>query len=95
MEFGGSYIHLHIFSCALLGGGAQIDVVFEAESGYTIRMNSSMKKRDKTVKQAIANEKLEGLKVSPASRKIADGYVTGKISAKSVAAKIRARYGTL
>ena len=54
-----------------------------------------MKKRGKIVKQAIANEKLEGLKVSRETTKIADSYVTGKVSAKSVAAKIRARYGTL
>jgi len=58
-------------------------------------MNSPLKKRENTVKQAIANEKLEGLKVSRETRKIADTYVTGKASAKSVAAKIRARYGTL
>ncbi|HUD07430.1 MAG TPA: antitoxin VbhA family protein [Candidatus Saccharimonadales bacterium] len=58
-------------------------------------MNLSMKKRGNTVKQAIANEKLEGLKVSRKSRKIADNYVTGKATAKSVAAKIRARYGKL
>jgi hypothetical protein len=54
-----------------------------------------MKKREKTVKQAIANEKLEGLKVSSETRKIADSYVVGKASAKSAAAKIRARYGTM
>jgi hypothetical protein len=54
-----------------------------------------MKKREKTIKQAIANEKLEGLKVSLESRRIADSYITGKASAKAVAAKIRARYGTL
>lgn len=58
-------------------------------------MNSSMKEREKTVKQAIANEKLEGLKVSRETRKIADSYVVGKASAKSAAAKIRARYRTL
>ena len=61
---------------------------------YNVRMNSSMKKRETTVNQAIANEKLEGLKVSRETRKIADDYVTGKASAKSAAAKIRARYGT-
>ena len=54
-----------------------------------------MQKREKTVKQAVANEKLEGLQVSRETRKIADSYVAGKASAKSVAAKIRARYGTL
>ena len=58
-------------------------------------MNSSIKTREKTVKQAIANEKLEGLKVSRDARRIADSYITGKASAKSVAAKIRARYGNL
>ncbi len=58
-------------------------------------MNASIKKREKTVKQAVANEKLEGLKVSRETRKIADSYIAGKVSAKSVAAKIRARYGTL
>jgi hypothetical protein len=56
-------------------------------------MNSSVEKRKAAVKQAIANEKLEGLKVSAEARKIADSYVVGKASAKSAAAKIRARYG--
>lgn len=58
-------------------------------------MSSPVKKREKIVQQAIANEKLEGLKVSQETRKIADNYIAGKASAKSVAAKIRARYGTL
>lgn len=58
-------------------------------------MNTPIQKRENVVKQAIANEKLEGLKVSPEARKIADSYVTGKASASSVAAKIRARYGSL
>lgn len=58
-------------------------------------MNTTTRQREKTVKQAIANEKLEGLKVSQEARKIADNYVTGKASAKAVAAKIRARYGNL
>ena len=58
-------------------------------------MNSSIKKRKNIVKQAIANEKLEGLQVSSEAQKIADNYVTGKVSAKSAAAKIRARYGAL
>ncbi len=55
-------------------------------------MNSRIKTRQKVVNQAIANEKLEGLKVSREARKIADSYVTGKASAKAAAAKIRARY---
>ena len=58
-------------------------------------MKSASIKRQNTVKQAIANEKLEGLKVSRETRKIADNYIVGKASAKAVAAKIRARYGTL
>jgi hypothetical protein len=58
-------------------------------------MNTTSKKREKNVKQAIANEKLEGLKVSRETRKIADSYIAGKASAKTVAAKIRARYGVL
>jgi hypothetical protein len=56
-------------------------------------MSTTAKQRKKRVDQAVANEKLEGLKVSRESRKIADKYVVGKASAKSVAAKIRARYG--
>lgn len=58
-------------------------------------MNLPVQKREKTVKQAVANEKLEGLTVSHEARKIADGYIVGKASAKSAAAKIRARYGNL
>lgn len=58
-------------------------------------MNTPVKKRKTVVEQAIANEKLEGLNVSTEARKIADNYVTGKVSAKTAAAKIRARYGTL
>ena len=58
-------------------------------------MNSSTQKRKKIVKQAVANESLEGLKVSKKSQKIADSYVAGKASAKQAAAKIRARYGSL
>jgi hypothetical protein len=58
-------------------------------------MNSPRKEREQTVKQAIANEMLEGLKISPETRKIADSYITGKASAASAAAKIRARYGNI
>ncbi len=58
-------------------------------------MNKVTESRRKVVKQAIANEKLEGLKVSTESRKIADNYVAGKASAKQAATKIRARYGVL
>lgn len=58
-------------------------------------MNSPTQKRKMIVKQAVANERLEGLKVSKESQKIADNYVVGKASAKQVAQKIRARYGVL
>lgn len=58
-------------------------------------MNSPIQKRKKVVKQAIANERLEGLKVSKESQKIANNYVAGKVTAKQAAAKIRARYGVL
>jgi hypothetical protein len=58
-------------------------------------MNSSTQKRKKIVKQAVANEKLEGLRVSKESQKIANTYVAGEASAKQAAEKIRARYGAL
>lgn len=58
-------------------------------------MNLPTQKRKKIVRQAVANERLKGLKVSKESRKIADGYVAGKVSAKEAAKKIRARYGVL
>jgi len=58
-------------------------------------MNTKLQKREKIVKQAVANEKLEGLKVSAETRKLADNYIAGKASAKAVAAKIRARYGAI
>lgn len=56
-------------------------------------MDASTQKRKKVVKQAIANERLEGLKVSRAAQSIANNYVVGKASAKAAAAKIRSRYG--
>lgn len=65
------------------------------EIRYNIDMNSATKKRHKIVKQAVANERLEGLKVSSDSKKIADNYIVGKASAKETAAKIRARYGVI
>jgi hypothetical protein len=58
-------------------------------------MNARLQRREKVVKQAIANQKLEGLKVSRETRRIADSYITGKASAKATAAKIRARYGAI
>lgn len=41
------------------------------------------------------NERLEGLKVSAETKKIADNYLTGEASAKAAIAKIRARYGNI
>ena len=58
-------------------------------------MNTPVQKRKKIVKQAVANERLEGLKVSKESQKIASSYIAGKASAKEAANKIRARYGKL
>lgn len=56
-------------------------------------MKTAAEKRKKVVKQALANERLEGLKVSRDTQRIANGYVVGKISAAEAAKKIRARYG--
>ena len=53
----------------------------------------SKEKRSKQVRAAVANQRLEGLVVSPESRSIAESYVVGKASAEQAAAKIRARYG--
>lgn len=58
-------------------------------------MNKLSQNRAKVVNRAIANELLEGLKVSKDSRKIADNYIVGKVTAKQAAAKIRARYGVI
>jgi hypothetical protein len=58
-------------------------------------MQTPAQKRKKVINQAIANERLEGLKVSKVSKKIADNYVIGKVTAKEAAKKIRARYGVL
>lgn len=52
-----------------------------------------MEARKEKVKQAIANEQLEGLSVSKNTRKTLDEYVAGKISAKEAAQQVYARYG--
>ncbi len=52
-----------------------------------------MEARKEKVKQAIANEKLEGLKISKSTKKTLDEYVAGKISAKEAAQQVYARYG--
>lgn len=52
-----------------------------------------MEKRKEKVKQAIANEKLEGLNVSKTTKETLDEYIAGKISAKEAAQQVYARYG--
>lgn len=54
--------------------------------------DTSVKKRKNVIKQAIANQNLEGLTVSRESRKIANNYISGKITTQQAANKIRARY---
>ncbi len=71
------------------------DVKNQPCSWYNIVMNKQSLKRKKNVRLAVANEQLEGLKVSKASLKIADNYIAGKASVKQAAEKIRARYGVL
>ena len=56
-------------------------------------MKSTSVERQKRVKRAVANERLEGLEVSEDSQRLADNYVVGKASAKQAAEKIRQRYG--
>ena len=55
----------------------------------------SKENKSQKVSQAIANERLEGLKISDNAKKISDEYIAGKVSAKEAAKKIRARYGVL
>jgi hypothetical protein len=56
-------------------------------------VDQSTGERARTVTQAVANERLEGLIVSEESRRIADRYIVGEASAAEVAAEIRERYG--
>lgn len=58
-------------------------------------MNKPIEKRKKIVRQAVANERLEGLKVSKETLAIANNYIVGKMTAAEAAAKIRARFGAL
>lgn len=69
--------------------------MFDDSFWYNKSMNKVTQNRQKVVKQAVANERLEGLKVSKETQKIADNYIAGKASAKQAATKIRARYGVL
>lgn len=52
-----------------------------------------MEGRKEKVRQAIANEKLEGLNISKNTKKTLDEYIAGKISAKEAAQQVYARYG--
>ena len=52
-----------------------------------------METRKEKVEQAIANEKLEGLKVSKDAKRTLNNYIAGKISAKEAAQQVFARYG--
>ena len=56
-------------------------------------MKNSSTDRQKRVKRAVANQRLEGLEVSEDSKRLADNYVVGKASAKQAAEMIRQRYG--
>lgn len=56
-------------------------------------MKENKSKRQQQVKQAVANQRLEGLVVSEDAKRIADNYVVGKASAQETAQKIRDRFG--
>ncbi|MCL2470255.1 MAG: antitoxin VbhA family protein [Propionibacteriaceae bacterium] len=56
-------------------------------------MEQSVAGRERRVIQAVANERLEGLVVSDESRRIADRYIVGEVSAAKAADMIRKRYG--
>ena len=67
---------------------------FSHKIPYNILMTSD-KKRQKLVNQAIANERLEGLEISPFAKKASDSYVAGKIPLEEASRQIRQRYGVL
>ena len=56
-------------------------------------MKETKSKRSAQVKQAVANQRLEGLVVSEDAERIADNYIVGKASAQETAKKIRDRFG--
>jgi len=56
-------------------------------------MKETPNERQKRVTRAVANARLEGLRVSEESQRLADNYVVGKASARQAADKIRRRYG--
>lgn len=51
------------------------------------------KQREEKVRQAIANERLEGLSVSKDTQRVLDDYIVGKVSAKEAARQVFTRYG--
>ena len=67
--------------------------IFRGCGRYFVWYNIDMEGRREKVKQAIANEKLEGLNISRNTKKTLDEYVAGKISAKEAAQQVYARYG--
>jgi hypothetical protein len=56
-------------------------------------MTEKQKNKKKALNQAVANEKIEGLKVSAETLTIAGKYVAEKASLKDVSKQIRSRYG--
>lgn len=52
-----------------------------------------MEERKQKVKQAIANERLEGLKISQHAQKSLNDYIVGKVSADEAAQQVFTRYG--
>ena len=56
-------------------------------------MHMTEQERKEQVRQAIANERLEGLEVSPETKQTLDEYIAGKLSAEEAAAQVFARYG--
>ena len=49
--------------------------------------------REEKVRQAVANERLEGLSISEEAQKNLDDYVAGRVSAEEAAQQVFARYG--
>jgi hypothetical protein len=58
-------------------------------------MRTVISKKQKELNQAVANERLENLKVSKETLKLAGNYVSEKASLKDVSKQIRARYGAI
>jgi hypothetical protein len=51
------------------------------------------KDREKAVKNSVANERLEGLKISAETERLNGEYIAGKLTADQMADKVFARYG--